>query len=480
MAKYVIAGKSDCPHFAKAELLGDELQARMPDLKIHKVVIAPEDWNQWVIKTCSERKWAYDGMSPLIWRELIDRGGKGKLVGSCGEFLEIANGYYGLKSEKMTEDLQKIAKENKATNVKDEEAEKARMENSNPLKVCITSAASEVCYHLLVALCNMNMFANEEEVAVCLLDNEDKQDLLKGLCMELTDCATGQLKEVFATSNKVKAFAEANLVIVLDGLKCVINEDCVNNQRYFELLKSIDFSCIKDYGKIIGDVAGNDVKVLVVGGPSNVICNILLAATQNNINRDNFFSLARLDENRAKNAIAQRLGVKTADIKDLIIWGQPHYQQIVDTKISRVSQYNGAIWGPHIPGFSQDVREIVHDDKWLATEMAELTLQRQTELNELKGSGPSISIAAAVLDQLWDLFNGSKSDGLNSLGISSKGWYDVPENLMFSFPVKFSGSRVEVVSSLALSEETSNTLKDLTHQLKTVTDEILSSYSLTM
>lgn len=478
MAKYVIAGKSDCPYFAKAELLADELQARLIDFKVHKIVVTPEDWDQLVKKICTERKWAYDGRSPLIWRELIDRGGKGKLVGSCSEFLEIASGYYGLKSDKMTDDLLKTAQENKETKIKDDEIARSRKERSNPLKICITSAANEVCYHFLVALCNLKVFAAENEVAVCLLDDESKQDILQGSCMELTDSAPGQLKEVFATSNREMAFKNANLIIVLDGLKCTIDMNSVNDPSFYETLKSIDFSNIKDYGETVGKVADKNVKVLVVGGPSNIICNILLAATKDTINNEYFYTLARLDENKAKCTIAQRLEVKTADIKNVIIWGQPHYQQVTDVALSRVVHYDGAIWGPHIPGFSQDTREMVHDEKWLAKQLAELTLQKELELKKLRGSGSSISVAAAVLDQLRDLFNGSKSDEANSIGIASKGWYGIPEGLVFSVPVKLNGDQVEVITTIELSEETSNSLKAVATQLKAATDEILSAYGL--
>ena len=480
MAKYVIAGKSDCPFYAKAELLADELQARLIDFKVHKIVIKPEDWNQWVKKTCAERKWAYDGRSPMIWKELIDRGGKGMLVGSCSDFLEIASGYYGLKSDKMTGDLLKTAQENKQTKVKDDEIKRLAKERSHPLKICITSAANDVCYHILVALCNLKVFPDEEEVSVCLLDDEDKHDILQGSCMELTDSAPGQLKEVFATSSQEKAFKKANLIIVLDGIKYAITKNSINDPSYFETVKTIDFSAIKNYGETIGKIADENVRVLVVGGPSNIICSILLAAAKRKASSENFYTLARLDENKAKNTLAQRLEVKTADVKNVVIWGQPHFQQITDVNLSRAVHYDGAIWGPHIQGFSHDTREMVHDEKWLAKQWAELTLQKEIELNKLRGSGSSISVAAAVLDQLRDLFNGSRSDEINSIGIASKGWYDTPEGLVFSFPARFNGGQVEVDSELELSEETIKNIKDLSLQLKNITDEVLSSYELSI
>eukprot|EP00795_Rhopilema_esculentum_P014451 gene14451-5513_t len=481
MAKYVVAGKSDCPFFAKAELIADELQTKLVDFKVHKIVLQPQEWNQWVEKTCAEREWAYDGRSPLIWRELIDRGGKGILVGSCSDFLEIASGYYGIRSQKMTDELLKIAQENKETKIRDDEIELARKAKSNPLKICITAAANDVCYHLLVALCNLKVFPDEKEVTVCLLDDDDKHDILEGSCMELTDSAPGQLKEVYSTSSMEKAFNKANLVIVLDGLNFQIDEPSnKDNLQYFGTTQELDLSFAKSYGEILSQLADKNVKVVVAGGPSNLICNIMIAAVKDNMPWESFFALSRLDENKAKNVIAQRLNVKTADVKNVVVWGQPHYQQIIDVSQSRVVGYDGAIWGPHINGFSHDTKEMVHDEKWLLKQLEELSLQKQIDQNKLRGTGSAISVAAAILDQLYDLYNGSKLDQIYSVALASKGWYDIPEGLVFSVPVNFNDGKVEVVSTLELNEDILQKLKDITIQLKEHTDKVLACYGLSL
>ena len=481
MAKYVIAGKSDCPYYAKAELLADELSGRLSDFKVHKIVVKPEDWSQWVDKTCSERKWAYDGRSPLIWKELIDRGGKGLLVGSCSDFLEIALGYYGLKSDKMTDELLKIAQENKETEIKDSElALKAEKERSNPLKVCITSAGYGVCYHLLLALCNVEVFPADEQVSICLLDVEEKRKVLEGSCMEVIDCAPSQLNSVFMTSDVEEAFCKAKLIIILDTLGYAISRDSDNDPSYCEMIKQLDFSKIKEYGEMIDKVADENVKVIVVGGPSNVACNILLSASKKEKNNDNFYTLARFDENRAKSVLAQRLNVKTADVENVIVWGEPNLQQIRDVNVSRVIHYDGAIWGPHIPGYSQDTRELVHDEEWLVKELPQTIMKKEIELSTMLGREPSLSIAAAILDQLHDLYNGSRSDSIHSIGTVSKGWYNIPEGLVFSVPAKFYADQVEVVSELQLPEETITNIKDMAQELKATTDEILNIYGLSI
>ncbi|XP_005450127.1 putative malate dehydrogenase 1B isoform X3 [Oreochromis niloticus] len=87
MAKFVLAGKTDCPYYAKAELLADTLQQCLPDFKIHKISILPDEWKEWLGATCEKNKWKHEG-SPLVWRELVEQGGKGMLLGGFNDFLE--------------------------------------------------------------------------------------------------------------------------------------------------------------------------------------------------------------------------------------------------------------------------------------------------------------------------------------------------------------------------------------------------------
>ena len=476
MAKYVIAGKSDCPFYAKAELLADELKARLIDFKVNKIVIEAKDWDGWVQNICDERKWDFNGESPLIWKELIDRGGKGILVGSCNEFLEIVNGYYGIKSVKMTDELLKIAEENKATKIKDDEIEKARKDKSNPLKVCISSAANDVCYHILIAICNLQIFQSEDEISICLLDEKEKYELLDSYCMELIDSTPDQLKEVYSTNNPEEAFKNAKLIIILDGIN--MEKDGIKVEDCSQSVKETDFSLFKKYGELIGKSADENAKVIVAGGPSNLICNILIAANAKGANIDNFFALSRLQENRAKSIIAGRLNVKTANIQNVIIWGQSHYNQLIDVSLSRVVGYDGAVWGPHIPGYSQDTREMVHDEKWLTKELVEKVVQKGVDLRNARENSSSMSYAAAILDQLFALYNGLKSDEIYSIGIVSKGWFGVPEGLVFSFPVKFQTGQLEVLSYLEVDEEMLARINETATTLKSSTDDVLAGLGL--
>eukprot|EP00794_Sanderia_malayensis_P003674 gene3674-4191_t len=478
MAKYVIAGKSDCPFYANAELLADELQARLQDFQIHKIVIKPEEWDKWVEETCRERNWSYSGKSPMIWRELLDRGGKGILVGNCKDFLEIANGYYGIRSNKLTEELKSIAEENKTMKEKDDDIISAMQKNSTPFKICVTSAVIDVAYHVALELCNNSIFTNKEEIVVYLLDNKENLEQLQGMCMELIDCAPVQLKEAVVTNDVETAFKGANLILILDGYKMVKDESA--GDSYKDILENIDFTVIKQYGTVANGLVHADAKILVAGGPCNLICNMLLA-TAVNLKRKNITALSRFDSNRSKSLIAKRLNVKTSDVKDLVIWGQPGYKQITDVSWSRVTSYDGAIWGPHIEGFSQNTKELVHDDKWLSKQLPdELQQQKDDQLKALMTRKMTLSNAAAIIDQLRDVYNCSNTGEIYSLAVASEGWYEVPTGLVFSFPIKLTDSGYEIISSLNIEEDELKQVKELGAELKENYDAIMSTYGLSM
>ncbi|KAF6361796.1 malate dehydrogenase 1B [Rhinolophus ferrumequinum] len=92
MAKFVLAGRADCPFYAKAEVLADYLQKNLPDFQIFKITQHPHVWEEWLKDLCEKNKWSHED-SPIIWRELLDRGGKGLLLGGYNEFLEHAQVY---------------------------------------------------------------------------------------------------------------------------------------------------------------------------------------------------------------------------------------------------------------------------------------------------------------------------------------------------------------------------------------------------
>lgn len=468
MAKYVIAGKANCPFYAKAELLADELALNLPDFRVHKIVKQPEEWKDWLQLTCKEKGWKHSS-SPLIWRELVDRGGAGVLLGGCDAFLEMVNGYYGITSVKMSDELLNIAKENLQTKIEIDAEEDQRKAAITPLRVCVGGASNALAYGVLSSLAQGEVFGIDQEVSFYLLDTPDSQEVLKGTAMEIQDCAWPLLREVAYTSDPAIAFKDASVVVLLDGMPITEQgdkkEQLVANARIF-----------KAHGRVLDQYAKKDVKVLIGGGPASVNA-FVTSKFAPSIPKQNICALARLQENRAKGLLAKKLNVNTAGIKDVIIWGNIGVVTRPDPRNARVHGYDGAIWGPHVPGFTRPVPEMVHDDKWLAGEFLE-TLKKP--LDNVKnpdnvkkpGATPSLSGSLAVLSQLRDLWQGTSSE-IFSLGVASEGWYDLPQDIVFSLPVKFGQGSWKIVDNIQLDDNLKSQVQTIAEELKKNCEEVL-------
>ena len=464
MAKFVIAGRANCPFYAKAELLADQLSLNLPSFEVHKIVKRPEEWEDWLNQTCKERNWKHHTDSPLIWRELVDRGGKGILLGGCDNFLEMASGYYGLTSAKMSEELLNIANENVQTKVEFDAEEEERRKQINPLRICVSGASTAVAYGVVSQIAQGEIFGFDQEVSINLLDTPESQEILSGVAMEVQDSAWPLLRGVHFTSDPAEAFKDVSVAILLDEVPP--NED---NKEFLKANAAI----FKAHGQAIETYAKKDTKVLIAGGPAAV--NTFITSTfAPSIPKQNFCASSRLEETRAKGLLAKRLSVNTAGIKDVIIWGNPGFDQSVDTRIARVHGYDGAIWGPHVPGFTRPVPEMVHSDKWLSSDLLDSLKKHPEELCEKRDLPTSLSASAAILTLLQDWWQGTSSE-VWSLGVISEGWYGVPEGIVFSFPVKFAEGSWKVVEGLQLADTLTANLESMVQGLKASCDEALAS-----
>jgi malate dehydrogenase len=460
MAKYVIAGKANCPFFAKAEMLADELQKVLVNFKVHKIAVSPENWPEWLKQTCEEHQWKHS-TSPLIWRELVDRGGKGRYLGGCDDFMEMAESYYGVRSTKMSEELGAISKENLAMKrILDEE--KAEAEKAiNPLRITITAAASSVNYMVLNSLLSGEIFGLKQDLSVTLLDTSENQEVLSGVVMEVIDCAWDLLRDISQTADIAQAFKNADLALILDADYSTEDVNIlVHNATTY-----------KQYAEMIEAHAKKDARILVCGKAANLSANIISTFAPS-IQKNNIYALSRLQENRAKAVLARKLKVNSCGITDLVVWGCPGNDALFDISMSQVKGYDGAIWAPHIETFSRPVVEMIYDHKWVANQFLQEVNMQEDSLKEKHKFCPSMSMGVAILDFLKEWWHGSANQ-MTSLGVVSKGWYGVPEGLVFSFPVKCQDGEWQVIDGLDISDDLSYRIKQIGDNLKNKTDMIL-------
>ncbi|CAD5111012.1 DgyrCDS364 [Dimorphilus gyrociliatus] len=431
MAKIVIAGKANCPYYAKCELLADKLQDSLPSFKLHKIVIAPDKWNSWIESTCSQMKfdWSLSKKGPIVWRELVDRGGKGLLIGGTNEFQEYARGYYDLKSHILSDLSRKIAEENLNTKTQDDLDEASRLAAIQPLEICISNATSGLAYGIICALCSSRIFG-KEEIAIRLLGGDDQEDQLNGIGMEMQDLASTNLRRYSIFLNdRAKAFKDAKIIILTDNLvKGDEEEELDYNKRIMDYYTEL--------GGYLNENSHADAKVLVSGNvPINLATRTLILNCPN-LNKDRIVGVARVKENRAKFYLAEKLGVNTAHIADVVTWGNLNGTCYIDTTKAKVFRHDGAIWGPN--DFFRSVPELVHDDKWLETDYQTLCSDRNRLVNDKLGRQGDLSVSAALVDLLCDWWRGSADGRIYSVAVWNKdSAYNLPDDLVITLPLIF-------------------------------------------
>lgn len=457
MAKIVIAGRADCPYFAKVERLADSLVKNLSDFSLNKIVKTVEEWEDWLSETCKERGWEHK-KSPLVWRELVDRGGKGVLIGGANEFQEYVKGYYGIQSNFTSDDMTKIATENLQTKIEIDEELRQFKALSNPIKVCVTSASSPSCYNMVHAIAKGDVLGPDTEVSMCLLGQNDQLDTLNGLQMEAFDLGCHLLRKINVTTNTSEAFRDCSAIIILDEIEKTEEESkeewLKRNHDYFV-----------EYAKIINTVAKKDVRVVIAGnGPVNFNASMMIKNAPD-IPRQNIVASSRMVENHAKALIAERLKVNSAGVVDIVIWGNANGSHFVDVTEGRVHGYDGAIWGP--PSYSVPVGEMVHDDKWLEGEYLE-ALEKRREMVEGALQHPkSMSHAASAASLLAHWWGGAPDGQIFSLGVYSEGLYGIPEGMVFSLPVSFSlPGYWSVVQDKSLTDENKEKLGNIIKELQ--------------
>ncbi|XP_017312418.1 putative malate dehydrogenase 1B isoform X1 [Ictalurus punctatus] len=470
MAKFVLAGKADCPYYAKAELLADLLQSILPDFCIHKICMLPSAWESWLEDTCSSNGWKHTS-SPMVWRELTDRGGKGMLLGGFSDFLEYVQGYYGITSDMGTELMLNIAAENlRATELRLWDEERQRQLHQS-FHIWISGALNPICNHLIPSLFTSGVFAAVPAVSLHLLDADASEDSLLALKMEVEDMALPQLHEVTVHSDLTVAFRAADLIVLLDERGP--NEDA--EQRLSRVVERLD--C---YGRLIEDNAHRDLRVLVAGDVYvNLKCGLLIERAPS-VDPRRFVAIAAQLEGEARTQLAVQLSVKSHDITDVIVWGNISGRYHVDLQRAKVYRYKGAIWGP--AGFSQNILEIVYDRKWLENDFPGSVSSRRSAISLKTNRPAAISATRGIITALSAWINDSSPQEIFSLGVVSTGHFGIPVGLVFCVPVTFEKGEWSVCADVVVTEELRRKLEAAVNEItaeKSTADGMRTKSSLT-
>ena len=294
------------------------------------------------------------------------------------------------------------------------------------VKVAVTGAAGQIGYALLFRIASGQMFGAETEVELQLLELEQALPSLKGVAMELEDCAFPLLKNIVLTSDLNTAFKDANWVV------CVGSVPRKDGMERADLLK-INGGIFTAQAQAVEKSAASDVRIFVVGNPCNT--NALIAMNNaKGIPSDRFFAMTSLDENRAKAQLAQKAGVDVVAVKNMTIWGNHSATQYPDF-------FNAKING-------KAANEVISDLEWLKGDFIKTVQQRGAAIIKARGLSSAASAANATVDGIRNLVTETPAGETFSMCLASNGEYGVDKGLIFSYPCRVEAGKIKVVEGI--------------------------------
>jgi malate dehydrogenase len=316
--------------------------------------------------------------------------------------------------------------------------------NKKPVRVAVTGAAGQIGYALLFRIASGEMLGKDQPVILQLLEipDEKAQKALKGVMMELDDCAFPLLVGMEAHSDPMTAFKDTDYALLVGS------RPRGPGMERAELL-AINGAIFIAQGKALNAVASRNVKVLVVGNPANTNAYIAMKSAPD-LKPENFTAMLRLDHNRAASQIAAKTGKPVASIKKLAVWGNHSPTMYADYRFATI---DGA-----------SVKDMINDQVWNKDVFLPTVGKRGAAIIEARGLSSAASAANAAIDHMRDWALGTKGEWV-TMGIPSKGWYGIPKDVMFGFPVTCENGEYKVVEGLdidAFSQECINkTLAEL-------------------
>jgi malate dehydrogenase len=297
-----------------------------------------------------------------------------------------------------------------------------------PVRVTVTGAAGQISYSLLFRIASGEMLGKDQPVILQLLEITPALEALKGVAMEIDDCAFPLVHGIVQTDDPQVAFKDADYCLLVGarprgpGME---RKDLLEaNAKIFSV-----------QGKAINDHASRNVKVLVVGNPANT--NALIAyRNAPSLKAGQFTAMTRLDHNRAMAQLAQKTGKHTTDVESMIIWGNHSSTQYPDIH--------------HCTVAGQAATQLVDKD-WIVNDFIPTVQQRGAAIIKARGSSSAASAANAAIEHMRDWALGTNGK-IVSMGIPGDGSYGIAKGLVYSYPVTCADGNYTIVQGLAIND----------------------------
>lgn len=319
-----------------------------------------------------------------------------------------------------------------------------------PIRIAVTGAAGNIGYALLFRIASGAMFGPDQPVALNLVEIEPGMAALKGVAMELDDCAFPLLTDIVQTADLAEGFKDVDWALLVGSVPRKQGMERAD-------LLGINGKVFIGQGKAINDHAKPGVRVLVVGNPCNTNCLIAMKSAPD-IADHQFFAMTRLDENRAKTQLAQKAGVPVDEVSQLCVWGNHSPSMFPDFYNTRIGD--------------QKVTEVITDQAWLKDTFVPTVGQRGKAIIEARGASSAASAANAVVDTVRDLTNPTQGDEFHSVCVASGGEYGTPEGIITSLPITVDAAgNWQVVEGIELTDYARE-------QIQATNDELLEERTL--
>ena len=321
----------------------------------------------------------------------------------------------------------------------------------SPVRVAVTGAAGQISYSLLFRIAAGEMLGKDQPVILQMLEITPALDALKGVAMELDDCAFPLVAGLVCTDDPNVAFKDADYALLVGA------RPRGPGMERKDLLEA-NAAIFSVQGKAINDNASKDIKVLVVGNPANT--NALIAQRNApDIDPRQFTAMTRLDQNRAMTQLAQKTGVTVNDVTKMTIWGNHSSTQYPDLFHAQV---NGDV-----------AIEKVEQDWYTGTFIPDVQ-QRGAAIIKARGASSAASAANAAIFHMRDWALGTPENDWVSMGVYSDGSYGIEEGLIYSFPCVCKDGNWEIVQGLAIDEFSQEKMSATEQELKEERDAVQS------
>ena len=317
------------------------------------------------------------------------------------------------------------------------------------ITVLVTGAAGQIGYALLTRLVSGETFGTDIKVNLNLVEVPQVVSRLEGSRMELEDCGFNTLGTVKNYSDINEASGDVDWALLVGSIPRGITINGKKIEERADLLK-INGGIFTEQGKALGENAKSDAKILVVGNPANT--NALIGYTHGKNSSQTWMAMTALDANRAKAQVANKCNLSISDIKKMTIWGNHSPTMYPDLD-------NAEIKGEPASGW-------INDQGWIESDFLRIVQQRGKAIIDARGASSATSAANAAIDTVKATLSETAADDWFSAAVISDGSYDVPEGIIFGFPIRTDANgKISIVQDLPLSDYAKEKIKITTEEL---------------